>query len=373
MAKGQLAAASQFRPPRAPDGSSGKQREGFVAATSKRVASKSGAKFDYYQNSDGSFTRRVFQGDVNYRDSKGDWQPVDLRLGKSGDGRWQQKANSFGVSFAAAAGGSAVAPTSSASPSPSASPSASAPSGAKSTSSAAPVRDASYGVSAAGGALAWRVSGAVQADSVVAGGSSSGPLATMAISPSESVSWSLAGASDVAAAVSGSSAEYDAILPDTNLVLQPTAGGVKETLVLASAAAPTSWVFPLQLSGLSLTTAADGTIELTDGSGAVVATLPKAYAYDSYVDPVSGERHENWSVGYSVETVDGSPAIRMSLDPSWLAGSQIQFPVTVDPTVALSTSGQNDTTYAEYPYSEDFSSSSVLKIGTYDAGAHSHP
>jgi hypothetical protein len=124
------------------------------------------------------------------------------------------------------------------------------------------------------------------------------------------------------------------------------------------------------LSGLSLTTASDGTVELVDGSGSVVATLPQAYAYDSYVDPVSGEHHENWSVSYAVTQVNGGPAISMSLDPSWLSGSSIKFPVTVDPTVSLSTAGQNDTTYIEYPYSGDFSSDSALKVGTYDGGAH---
>ncbi|MCZ4102531.1 LamG-like jellyroll fold domain-containing protein [Streptomyces sp. H39-C1] len=139
---------------------------------------------------------------------------------------------------------------------------------------------------------------------------------------------------------------------------------------MSSAAAPTTWLFPMSLTGLSLVTATDGTIELVDGSSTVVATLPKAYAYDASVDPVSGERHENWAMDYSVTTVNGTPAVRMSLDPAWLQGSDIKFPVTVDPTVALSTAGQTDTTYAEYPYSEDFSSSSVMKIGTYDAGAH---
>ncbi|WP_164298178.1 LamG-like jellyroll fold domain-containing protein [Streptomyces sp. SID13588] len=190
------------------------------------------------------------------------------------------------------------------------------------------------------------------------------------MSSSQSASWSLSGASDVAPTTSGSTAEYDGILPDTNLVLEATGDGVKESLILSSATAPTTWLFPMSLTGLSLVTAEDGTIELVDGSNAVVATLPKAYAYDASVDPVSGDHHENWSMGYSVTTLNGAPAIRMSLDPAWLQGSDIKFPVTVDPTVALSTAGQNDTTYAEYPYNEDFSSSSVMKIGTYDAGAH---
>ncbi|WUH95300.1 DUF6531 domain-containing protein [Streptomyces sp. NBC_00433] len=186
----------------------------------------------------------------------------------------------------------------------------------------------------------------------------------------ESVSWSLSGASSVSASVSGSTAEYDGILPDTNVLLEANGDGIKESLVLNSAAAPTTWVFPMTLTGLSLSTAADGTVELVDDAGTVVASLPKAYAFDASVDPVSGEHRENWSVSYEIITVAGAPAIRMTLDPAWLHDPALKFPVTVDPTLTLSTSGQTDTTYVEYPYDEDFSSASVLKVGTYDGGAH---
>jgi RHS repeat-associated protein len=334
---------------------SGRAHRGFVAKTSHRIAAKSGATFDYFQNADGTFTRHMWQARVNYRDSAGDWQPIDTSLGKSGDGRFHEKANSLHVSFAP--GSANGAPPSASSPSARAKPA----SFDHTTVSASLVTPMS---------LPWRVSRAVQTDSAATGGSSGGPLATMTVSPSQSVSWSLAGANGVAASVSGSTAEYDGILTDTDLVLRTTADGVKESMVLHSASAPTSWVFPMSLTGLSLTTATDGTVELTDDSGAIVAALPQAYAYDSYVDPTSGEHHENWSVSYSVTTVNGSPAVQMSLDPNWLAGSSIQFPVTVDPTMIVSIAGQTQTTYVEYPYSEDFSSASVLKIGTYDGGAH---
>ncbi|MFD1661661.1 LamG-like jellyroll fold domain-containing protein, partial [Streptomyces caeni] len=336
------------------------------------MAAKSGSNFDYFANADGTYTRKFFQGRVNYKTSSGGWQSIDTELTKGGDGRYHEKDNSLGVAFAASSGAASLS-TSSTSKSGSGARPASAHAGAEGAhaDSAALVSPAS---------LPWRMSPAVYesagsssvvpTDSVTTGNSSTGPLATLTLSSSESVSWSLQGASDVPVSVSGSTAEYDGILTDTKLVLQPTADGIKESLVLTSASAPTTWVFPMSLKGLSLSTASDGTVELVDSSGAVRATLPQAFAYDSFVDPVSGERHENWAMTYSVTSVDGSPAVKMTLDPNWLAGSSIRFPVTVDPTMTASTAGQKLTTYVEYPYNQDFSSSNVLKIGTYDGGGH---
>ncbi|MFF4897173.1 LamG-like jellyroll fold domain-containing protein [Streptomyces sp. NPDC001068] len=347
--KGQLAA---WKTPstRAEKERSGRASVGFDPKTSKRVAAKSGAQFDYFQNTDGSFTRKMSQSRINYKDDTGTWKSIDTRVAKDDDGRWHEKANSLGVSFAPATAGS--------------------------------VRQSALRAGGTGSvvpaALSWKTTSAVQADdptatpspTVSSGTSAQGDLATLTISDAESVSWSLAGANAVSGTASGSSVEYDGVLTDTNLVLAPTADGVKESLVLASANAPTSWVFPMSLKGLTLTTAADGTVELVDGSGTVAAALPQPFARDSYVDPATGESHDNWGMTYSVTDVDGTPAVRMSLDTSWLSGSDIAFPVTVDPTMTVSTAGQTLTTYVYYPNTADYSSDTTMRVGTPDGGAY---
>ncbi|WP_208780080.1 LamG-like jellyroll fold domain-containing protein [Streptomyces griseorubiginosus] len=353
--KGQLAAwkapSTQAKKER-----SGDARVGFDAKTSKRVAAKSGAQFDYFQNADGSFTRKMSQSRINYRDPSGTWKHIDTAVAKSADGRWHEKANSLGVSFA-----------------PSTAADGSVQQSALRRSGAGSVVPAS---------LVWKpTTSALQADyaddptatpspAVSSGTSAQGDLATLTISESESVSWSLAGANAVTGTASGSGVEYDSVLTDTNLVLAPTANGVKESLVLTSADAPTSWIFPMSLKGLTLTTASDGTVELVDGGGTVMASLPQPFARDSYVDPTTGESHDNWDMTYSVTEVDGTPAVKMSLDPSWLAGSDIAFPVTVDPTMTVSTAGQNLTTYVYYPNTADYSSDTVMRVGTPDGGAY---
>ncbi len=76
---------------------------GFDAARSKRIGSAASASSDVYQNPDGSYTRKVFDGPVNFRAGDGSWTPIDTNLAKGGNGRWRQKANGVGVDFAAAA------------------------------------------------------------------------------------------------------------------------------------------------------------------------------------------------------------------------------------------------------------------------------
>jgi RHS repeat-associated protein len=337
---------------------SGSVPQGFNTKTSQRVASKSGAQFDYYKNADGSFTKKVSQSRINYQDSSGSWQSIDTKVAKQNDGRWHEKANSLGVSFAPASSG------------------ASESSDSKAVKSSARTGSGSAQAAVASSVMPWQAATATQVDATaspdatVSAGSSTQDLATLTISDSESVSWSLSGANEVTGTASGDSVEYDSILTDTNLVLQPTTDGVKESLVLTASDAPTSWVFPMSLQGLTLTTASDGTVELVNSTGAVAATLPQPYARDSYVEALTGESHENWAMSYSVTEVDGTPAIKMSLDSSWLQDSSLQFPVTVDPTMTVSIEGKTDTTYVYYPNTADYSSDTILRVGTPDGGSY---
>ena len=76
---------------------------GFNARSSKRVASKSTATSDYYQNADGSYTRQLAEGTINYQDSAGNWQPIQTQVRLEQDGRWHESANSLQVDVAPAA------------------------------------------------------------------------------------------------------------------------------------------------------------------------------------------------------------------------------------------------------------------------------
>ncbi|WP_405854134.1 DNRLRE domain-containing protein [Streptomyces sp. NBC_00090] len=158
---------------------------------------------------------------------------------------------------------------------------------------------------------------------------------------------------------------YKGVLPETDVRLVPLAEGFKEYVVLASPAAANSWVFPLDVKGLTPRIAADGDVEFTDATGAVVATIPHAYMEDSKIDPRSGDAAQSRAVTYELITVDGEPALRMTADRAWLDAPERVYPVSIDPTVAASNS-----TYTQNTISGDHSTENMIKVGSYDSGTN---
>ncbi|MFF7213164.1 LamG-like jellyroll fold domain-containing protein [Streptomyces sp. NPDC008238] len=252
-----------------------------------------------YDNADGSFTRSISQGRINYRDPSGAWRPIDTRLRAGADGRWHEKANSLAVDFAPSA-----------------------------------------------------------ADPV---------LATFAVDGEHGLSYELRGAAKVPATVSGSRTTYKNILPDTDVSLAPLATGLKEAIVLHSAKVANSWVFPMRLKGLRPVLAKDGGIALVNSAGRTVEQIPPAYAYDSKVDPRSGDPATTHAVTYRLSKVAGESELTVTLDPAWLHSPDRVFPVTVDPTIYQ----WSNTTYAETNNAGDHSNEQTIKVGSYDSGTHS--
>ncbi len=198
----------------------------FDPATSTFVGAKSSATASWYQNADGSVTRRVSQYPMNYQASKGVWAPVDTTLVAGAGGRLQEKANSVQISFAAA----------------------SAASGTSGTSGA--------GTAAAGAA----------------------DLAQVQIGTGETVGWSVAGEAPVTAQVSGSTAIYPGILPGAKVTETSGPTGVKEAIVLASAAAGNVFTSTVFTDGTSAFPAADSgnapaglQASVTDPAGALTS------------------------------------------------------------------------------------------------------
>ncbi|WP_181647938.1 LamG-like jellyroll fold domain-containing protein [Streptomyces sp. WAC00263] len=181
------------------------------------------------------------------------------------------------------------------------------------------------------------------------------------------VSYSLQGAAAVQGRASGNSITYPGIAKQSDATYATTASGVKETLTLHSASAPTTWVFPLHLTGLTPSLAANGSVVFKDASGTVGETIPHGFMEDSHVGEVSGEGAISTGVTYSLTTTsDGSPALKVSLDDAWLRSPDRAFPVTVDPTNLNAASS----TYVETPYDINFSTDDTLKVGSYDSGSH---
>ncbi|MBS2966208.1 hypothetical protein KGA66_24400 [Actinocrinis puniceicyclus] len=309
-------------------GKSAAAHAGFDAKTSKRNARKSNAVSDWYDNADGSYTVKTSQAPVNFKAADGTWQPIDATLVRGAGGRLQQRSNRIGVSFAGggAAAGSALSGTQSG---------LAGPRTARSSSASVPAQSA-------------------------------GELVSVSLGASQRFGWSLSGAASVDPVTSGSTAEYDAILPDTDLALTSESWGVKETFTLAGKSAPNSWTFPLSLSGVSVKDDPAHGWELVDGSGSVIGRLSVPFAYDSVV--ARGQHpHTTYAVTYRLSTdASGAQSLVMTLNKAWLDDPARVFPVTVDPTMTVGDAGVRASTYIEYPFSNNYSSTGQLLSGYSD-------
>ena len=79
----------------------------------------------------------------------------------------------------------------------------------------------------------------------------------------------------------------------------------------------------------------------------------------------TGDHASTNAVIYQLTTVDGAPALKVSLDRTWLGDAKRVFPVTVDPTVTLSPTS----TYVQNGSTGDHSMEQTVKIGSTNGGA----
>ena len=196
----------------APRKGTGPADPGFDSRTSQLMPERSTARTEFYSNADGSITQRTYDRPIHYQKPDGSWDKIDTSLVQQPDGRLQMKAHRLKVSFA---GGGRSAP-----------------------------------------------------------GVTAGPtaeLASMTLPTGELVAYSLDGATIGDPVVDGTTAVYRGVLPFTDLELSTFDSGVKETLVFASPDAPSTWVFPLRLRGLTPRLNAEGAVDLVDAAGEVVA------------------------------------------------------------------------------------------------------
>jgi hypothetical protein len=187
-----LAAASVPSGPATKPSTTGPNRavDPFNARTSRRVAAAATATADVFANSDGSYTRHMFTDPINFQAADGSWQSIDRSLAGGTDGRLHQKASIDSVDFAASAADAALVT----------------------------VRTAQLSATSVSG-------------SAGSGSTGSGP----------SVSYALVGAANVPGVVDGDTVTYAGVLPGVDLRETAVTGGVKESLVLASATDQYGW------------------------------------------------------------------------------------------------------------------------------------
>ncbi|HEX5145338.1 MAG TPA: LamG-like jellyroll fold domain-containing protein [Mycobacterium sp.] len=202
----------------------------------------------------------------------------------------------------------------------------------------------------------------------IAPSSTSTQVATMSLGTGEAVAFGIDGAAAVTPVVSGDTVSFPDVRPDSTDDLTIDADQVKENLVLSSADAPTSWLFPLTLTGLTARMNAAGEVEFVDAAGTVQAVVPVGYMEDANVNPHSGAGAQSSGVTFSLVPYGSGQAIRMDLDSAWLHDSARVFPVTVDPTVNAMVDSDDTYVSSHDDANTDNSGKHDLAVGTYNGG-----
>jgi len=261
-----------------------------------------------YQNTDGTYTAQYYDEPVNFRDGQGGWRPIDTSLAQ--------------------------------------------PEGARTMSVAAPL---------------WETR-STEVTIGFEGHADADPVVQMDLGEHGSVGFAVAGATRTAGQVDGSTITYPDVRASSDIEFLAGNASVKETLLLKGPEAPTEWSFPLVTTGLTAGLDDSGAVVFQDGEGVERARIPQGWMEDSRLAENANEGVISTGVTYSLTEQSGRQVLNVSLDQEWLHDPVRVFPVRVDPSVtgASATSG----TYVETPYDTDFSTSTVLKTGTYDAGSH---
>jgi RHS repeat-associated protein len=177
----------------------------------------------------------------------------------------------------------------------------------------------------------YREQAAGQPISFAADGSAA-DLMTLQVDATHAVSFGLSGAAAVAPTISGAQATYAGIQPGVDLQVSATATGLKESLVLHSAADAGPWFFPIDSPGLTARPGPAGSIELVDGSGTDRIDIPAGFMEDSSLSAAGHQGAVSTGVQYRLVTVQGHAELELEADKSWLTAPSRVFPVILDPT-----------------------------------------
>ncbi|GAA2997286.1 hypothetical protein GCM10010483_47580 [Actinokineospora diospyrosa] len=191
-------------------------------------------------------------------------------------------------------------------------------------------------------------------------------LAEYRISDTVSVGFGVTGAKPSSGTKDADQVTYPDVRQAADLEFQSTATGIKETIVLKGADAPTEWVFPLDLRGLTARLD-NGSVSLVDGAGAVRATIPRGFMEDSAF-PQAGTGVNSDKVTYALDSQGGKTVLRVSVDKAWVTDPARVFPIRVDPSVV---DVQADaSTFVQTGFTTPHHTMAEVRTGTWDGGSN---
>jgi RHS repeat-associated protein len=159
--------------------------------------------------------------------------------------------------------------------------------------------------------------------------------------------------------------EYRGAWPGVTIVYQPTATGLKESLVLDSISASAGkFRFDLSLpAGSRATQLQSGEIDILDQTGKILFEIPKGYMRDSRFESAGATDTLSWKVTTTLGRDSSGTYIQIEPDQAWLSQPYRTWPVTIDPSVTVRPNP--NCTVITSPYTSTCSND-ILQVGYYN-------
>jgi RHS repeat-associated protein len=280
-----------------------------------------------FERSDGSRRMQISAVPINFRDTQGNFQPIDNTLVDAGNGMLRNKANSMTVAVP---------------------------------------RDPTVGAmsvsSADGATVAFTLHSPDTRSAAAQNGATAMPAEPAATDTTAATAPATTTASPAAVAslpapsttTEGTTATTTGLLGGVDATYEVEPSGLKETLILENASAPARMVWSLSpSSGLQPSIDRGGEVLFTDSKGQLRFVVPAPTVADKGGEPSSA------AVAYSLN--NAGTELTLSIDRQWLASKERSFPVAVDPSIYVNTTGQ--CTLASGPYAANHYCTGALQVG----------
>jgi len=172
-------------------------------------------------------------------------------------------------------------------------------------------------------------------------------------------------------ALSGDTATYADVEPDTDLVVRALSTGFEDSLVLKSQPdGQVAFTTPVASDGANVTATSDGAVVIGPAKDPIVtATPPVVYDSSDQSPGVSVSSPATSTASATVgKTASGTPEVTIKPDQAFLEDPSTVYPVTIDPAYSIHPYGDTWLDNASNQTSQG--TSSELDVGTYDGGTH---
>ena len=156
---------------------------------------------------------------------------------------------------------------------------------------------------------------------------------------------------------------YRDVAQDTDLYYDVLRAGIKETLFLKSASAPTEFSFNMRLSGLISKETSQGLALFKPGEKEPLYTFGDLIVFDSSKNDADEPSFDRLAQ-MTYEKTPAGLTFTYRISKEWLSSPERVFPVQVDPSL---TKNASDTFISSAFPKTNYATANELKVGRYDA------